>query len=74
MGSTTGTKHTCNTLIGSINRYFDWIDEGSFTHNAFERSKNYPVLASERLLQQIAGFTPEDIYNLPPLPQKTEYT
>ncbi|WP_241640257.1 hypothetical protein [Rosenbergiella epipactidis] len=74
MGSTTGTKHTCNTLIGSINRYFDWIDEGSFTYNAFERSKNYPVLASERLLQQIAGFTPEDIYNLPPLPQKTGCT
>ncbi len=34
--------------------------------------KRQPVLSSERLLEQIAEFTPEDIYNLPPLPQETE--
>lgn len=68
IGSTNSKKHTCNTLIGSINRYFDWVNEGSYSYNAFERSKRQPVLSSERLLEQIAGFTPEDIYNLPPLP------
>ena len=72
IGSTNGNRHTCNTLIGSINRYFDWVNEGRYSYNAFERSKRQPVLSSERLLEQIAGFTPEDIYNLPPLPQEIE--
>lgn len=72
IGSTNNKKHTCNTLIGSINRYFDWVNEGSCSYNAFERNKRQPVLSSERLLEQIAGFTPEDIYNLPPLPQEIE--
>lgn len=72
IGSTNSNKHTCNTLIGSINRYFDWVNEGRYSYNAFERSKRQPILSSERLLEQIAGFTPEDIYNLPPLPQEIE--
>ncbi|WP_313104723.1 hypothetical protein [Pseudescherichia vulneris] len=72
IGSTNGNRHTCNTLIGSINRYFDWVNEGRYSYNAFERSKRQPVLSSERLLKQIAGFTPEDIYNLPPLPRDIE--
>lgn len=72
IGSTNGNKHTCNILIGSINRYFDWVNEGRYSYNAFERSKAQPLLCSERLLEQIAGFTPEDIYNLPPLPQEIE--
>ncbi|HAU8263956.1 TPA: hypothetical protein I8287_001593 [Kluyvera intermedia] len=72
IGSTNGNKHTCNTLIGSINRHFDWVNEGRYSYNAFERSKRQPVLSSEKLLEQIAGFTPEDIYNLPPLPQEIE--
>lgn len=72
IGSTNGNRHTCNTLIGSINRYFDWVNEGRYSYNAFERSKRQPVLSSERLLEQIAEFTPEDIYNLPPLPQEIE--
>ncbi|WP_029685435.1 hypothetical protein [Tatumella saanichensis] len=72
IGSTNSNKHTCNTLIGSINRYLDWVNEGRYSYNAFERSKSQPVLSSERLLKKIAGFTPEDIYNLPPLPQEIE--
>lgn len=72
IGSTSSNKHTCNTLIGSINRYFDWVDEGRFSHNEYERSKKQPILSSERLLELISGFTPDDIYNLPSLPQETE--
>ncbi|WP_039032114.1 hypothetical protein [Leclercia adecarboxylata] len=72
MGSTNCNRHTCNTLIGSINRYLGWVNEGRFSYNAFERSKRQPILSSERLLEQIAGFTPEDIYNLPPLPQEID--
>lgn len=70
MGSTNCNRHTCNTLIGSINRYLGWVNEGRYSYNAFERSKRQPILSSERLLEQIAGFTPEDIYNLPPLPHE----
>ncbi|CDG21136.1 conserved protein of unknown function [Xenorhabdus poinarii G6] len=72
IGSTSSNKHTCNTLIGSINRYFDWVNEGSYSHNEYERSKKQPILSSERLLEQISGFTPDDIYNLPSLPQEIE--
>lgn len=68
MGSTNCNRHTCNMLIGSINRYLDWVNEGRYSYNAYERSKKQPILSAERLLERIAGFTLEDIYNLPSLP------
>jgi hypothetical protein len=71
IGSTNGNRHTCNTLIGSINRNFSWVNEGRYSKNTFERSKKQPILSSETLLEQIAGFTPDDIYNLPPVPDET---
>lgn len=71
IGSTNGNRHTCNTLIGSINRNFSWANEGRYSNNTFERSKRQPILSSETLLEQIAGFTLDDIYNLPPLPDET---
>ncbi|EMV7409637.1 hypothetical protein ABR157_003314 [Enterobacter soli] len=70
IGSTNGNRHTCNTLIGSINRTFGWVTEGRYSNNGFERGKRQPVLSSETLLEKIAGFTPDDIYNLPPVPEE----
>ncbi|MBD2815260.1 hypothetical protein ID850_10865 [Xenorhabdus sp. Flor] len=70
IGSTNGNKHTCNILIGSINRNFDWVDTGKFYPKTFPRDKKQPVLSSERILEKIFGITPDDLYNLPPKSQE----
>jgi len=72
IGGSMGNRHTCNILIGSINRNFDWVDEGRFYAETYERSKKQPVLSSETLLENFLGMTPEDIYNLPPLLQEIQ--
>jgi len=72
IGGSMGNRHTCNILIGSINRNFDWVDEGRFYAKTYERSKKQPVLSSETLLENFLGMTPEDIYNLPPLLQEIQ--
>ncbi|OCA56553.1 hypothetical protein [Photorhabdus namnaonensis] len=66
IGGTKGNKHTCNVLIGSINRNFDWVDTDKFYPKTFPRDKKQPVMSSERIMEKICGITPDDLYNLPP--------
>ncbi|MBS9436738.1 hypothetical protein EAE91_05970 [Photorhabdus noenieputensis] len=66
IGGTKGNKHTCNVLIGSINRNFDWVDTDKFYPKNFPRDKKQPVMSSERIMEKICGITPDDLYNLPP--------
>lgn len=72
IGGSMGNRHTCNILIGSINRNLDWVDEGRFYAKTYERSKKQPILSSETLLENFLGITPEDIYNLPPCLQEAQ--
>lgn len=64
-GHTTGNKHTCNTLISSINRQLEWIETGQFIAKTFPRNKQ-PILSSERIIEIITKITPDDLYNLIP--------
>lgn len=66
IGNTKGNKHTCNTLIASINRNLDWIATGEYLARTFPRGKKQPVLSSEKVLEKICNLTPEDLYDFSP--------
>ncbi|HDL8416653.1 TPA: hypothetical protein PXR16_003572, partial [Yersinia enterocolitica] len=66
IGETYGNKHIRNTLIGSINRNLDWIENGNFIDNSYPRGKKQPVLAAERVLEIICGITAESLYDNSP--------
>lgn len=59
-------KRTCNSLIASINRNFDWIETGQYLSKLFPRGEKIPVLSSEKILEKICNLTPEEIYDLSP--------
>lgn len=59
-------KRTCNSLIASINRNFDWIAAGQYLSKLFPRGEKTPVLSSEKILEKICNLTPEEIYDLSP--------
>ncbi|WP_145571744.1 hypothetical protein [Yersinia bercovieri] len=66
IGETYGNKHIRNTLIGSINRNLDWIENGNFIDNSYPRGKKQSVLAAERVLEIICGITAESLYDNSP--------
>ncbi|MDE9428850.1 hypothetical protein [Xenorhabdus bovienii] len=60
---TQSNRHTCNTLISSINKNIDWVESDKFLGKAYPRGKKQPVLSSERIIEHITNINPDDLYN-----------